>query len=106
MSEFVKVGSIHDISPGKPLIHDFDYNTVVIFQVGNVYYCLEDECTHQEVPISDGTITDCRVECPMHGSWFDLKTGKALNLPATKAVQTYAVKIIDEDVYVQEPDDW
>ena len=106
MGEFVRVGTIDDIAPGKPLVYDFDFNTVVIFQVDNAYYCLEDVCTHQEVPLSDGTVEDCRVECPMHGSWFDLRTGAAINLPATKAVAVYAVKRIGDDIYVEEPDDW
>ena len=106
MGEFVKVGTIHDIAPGKPLVFDFDFNTVVIFQVEESYFCLEDVCTHQEVPLSDGTILDCKVECPMHGSWFDLRTGAALNLPATKPVAVYEVKVIGEDLFVAEPDDW
>lgn len=105
MSEFTKVGTIHDITHGRPLVYDFDYNTVVVFQVEDEYFCLEDECSHQEVPLSDGQVRDCRVECTMHGSWFDLRTGKALNLPAVKPVKTYAVKVVGEDIYVETPAD-
>ncbi len=106
MGNFVKVGTIHDVAPGKPLIYDFAYNTVVIFQVGERYFCLEDACTHEEIPLSEGHVEDCRVECPMHGSWFDLVTGKALNLPATRPVAVYSLKVVDGEIWVQEPDDW
>ncbi|MFT5194639.1 MAG: 3-phenylpropionate/trans-cinnamate dioxygenase ferredoxin subunit [Cellvibrionaceae bacterium] len=112
MAEFVKVGTIADIAPGKPLVHDFDYDTVVIFQVDNAYYCLEDICSHQEVELSGGRVecnaaTDvCRVECPKHGSWFDLKTGEALNMPAVSPVKTFAVKLDGDDILVEEPASW
>ena len=112
MGEFIKVGKTADIAPGKPLIYDFDYDTIVIFQVGDSYYCIEDVCSHQEVELSTGrvecdAITDrCRVECPKHGSWFDLKTGEALNMPAVSPVKTFEVKIEGDDILVEEPNAW
>ena len=106
MGDLVKIGTVDDVSPGRPLIHDFEYDTVVIFQVGEEYFCLEDVCSHQEVPLSDGRVDDCRVECPMHGSWFDMRTGAALNRPAVTAVKTFRVEIRDGDLYVEEPDAW
>lgn len=107
MAKFVKVGTIHDITPTEPLVHDFAYDTVAVFQVGDEYLCIEDMCTHEEYPLSEGTAEDCRIECPLHGSWFDLRTGQALNLPAVKAVRTFEVKVEGEDIYVAEPeDDW
>lgn len=105
MSNFVKVGTIHDVAPNQPLVHDFDYDTVVIFQVGDDYFCLEDLCSHQDYPLSEGTVQDCRVECPLHGSWFDVRTGEALNMPAVKAVRTFAVKLDGEDILVAEPEE-
>ena len=112
MTEFIKVGTKADIAPGKPLVHDFDYDTVVIFQVGDEYFCIEDVCSHQEVELSGGRVecdaaeNRCRVECPKHGSWFDLRTGEALNLPAKTAVKTFEVKLDGEDILVEEPDPW
>lgn len=102
--EFVKVGTIDDVAPGRPLVYDFDFDTVAIFQVDNEYYCVIDVCTHQEYPLSEGTVVGCHVECPLHGSWFDLRTGEALNLPAVKAVRTLAVKRDGDDLYVENPD--
>lgn len=107
MTKFVKVGTIHDVAPNEPLVHDFAYDTVAIFQVGDEYFCLEDLCSHEEYPLSEGTTEDCRIECPLHGSWFDLRTGAALNLPAVQPVRTFELKIDGEDIYVAEPEnDW
>lgn len=105
MGELVKIGTVADVEPGRPLVHDFDYDTVVVFQVGDEYFCLEDVCSHQEIALSDGKVEDCRVECPLHGSWFDLRNGAALNRPAIKAVKTFPIEIRGEDIYVEEPDD-
>ncbi|MDA0242239.1 MAG: non-heme iron oxygenase ferredoxin subunit [Chloroflexi bacterium] len=98
------IGTIHDIAPHQPLIVDLDYDTVVIFQVGEEYFCLEDVCSHQEQPLSDGVVEDCRVECPLHGSWFDLRTGKALNLPAVTAVKTFPVVVQGEQLLLEIPE--
>lgn len=112
MSDFVKVGTKADIAPGKPLVHDFDYDTVVIFQVGETYYCIEDVCSHQEVELNSGRVECdeatgvCRVECPKHGSWFNLESGEALNLPAKTPVKTFAIKVEGEDIFVEAPDLW
>jgi 3-phenylpropionate/trans-cinnamate dioxygenase ferredoxin component len=108
MTTFIKVGTIHDVAPDRPLVYDFAYDTVVIFQVGDEYFCLEDLCSHQDYPLSEGSVegsvADCRVLCPLHGSWFALRTGQALNLPAVKAVRTFAIKLDGEDILVAEPE--
>lgn len=101
---FVKVGTTADIEPGKPLVFDLDYETIVLFQIGERYFCIEDVCSHQEVALSDGRVDGCKVECPKHGSWFDLESGKALNLPAVKPVKTYPIKVEGDDIFVEEPE--
>jgi 3-phenylpropionate/trans-cinnamate dioxygenase ferredoxin subunit len=57
-------------------------------------------CSHEEVPLSEGDIYDCTVECWLHGSCFDLRTGQPTGPPATQPVPTYSVKIDGGDVYV------
>ncbi|HVW80343.1 MAG TPA: non-heme iron oxygenase ferredoxin subunit [Mycobacteriales bacterium] len=61
---------------------------------------LLDECSHAEVALSDGEVADGTVECWLHGSRFDLRTGKPIGPPATEAVKTYPVRIDGDDVYV------
>ena len=97
------IGTIHDLAPNQPLIVDLEYETVVVFQIGDEYFCLEDVCSHQEYPLSDGQVRDCQVECPLHGSWFDLRTGRALNLPAVTAVKTFPVIRQGEQLFLEIP---
>ncbi|MCW4465681.1 bifunctional 3-phenylpropionate/cinnamic acid dioxygenase ferredoxin subunit [Glutamicibacter sp. MNS18] len=59
------------------------------------FYALQDECTHEVASLSDGWIEDCEVECPLHASRFDLRTGKVLCLPAYVDARTYKVEVVD-----------
>ena len=70
------------------------WSTVEVFAIG-------DRCSHAEASLSEGEVFDHEVECPRHGSTFDLRTGKPQSLPATKPVPTYLVQIEDGNVYVE-----
>jgi 3-phenylpropionate/trans-cinnamate dioxygenase ferredoxin component len=64
------------------------------------FYALNDVCTHEEFSLSDGELWGMDVECPQHGSRFNLVTGKVTGLPAVIPAQTYPVTVEDGDVYV------
>ncbi|MEO7979988.1 MAG: non-heme iron oxygenase ferredoxin subunit [Sporichthyaceae bacterium] len=66
-------------------------------------FAVHDECTHAAVPLSEGEVDDCAVECWMHGSRFDLRTGAVLNLPATVPVKTFPVRVVDGHVQISLP---
>ena len=63
-------------------------------------FAIQDLCSHAAVALSEGEVEDCTVECWLHGSRFDLRTGKPTGLPATEPVATFPVEIRGEDVYV------
>ena len=63
-------------------------------------YAIRDVCSHAEVPLSEGEIDGCTLECWLHGSRFDLRTGAPTGLPATEPVPVYPVEIRDDDIYV------
>jgi 3-phenylpropionate/trans-cinnamate dioxygenase ferredoxin subunit len=63
-------------------------------------YAISDICSHADVNLSDGDVEDGTVECWLHGSRFDLRTGRPTGLPANRPVPTYPVKIDGDDVYV------
>ena len=67
---------------------------------GGSFSAISDVCSHAEVSLSDGDIDGDTVECWLHGSRFDVRTGKPLGLPATRAVPVYDIKIDGEDVYL------
>ena len=73
---------------------------VCVVRAGGDVYALRDVCSHEEVPLSEGEVYDHTVECWLHGSCFDLRTGKPTGPPATRPVATYEVKIDGDDVFV------
>jgi 3-phenylpropionate/trans-cinnamate dioxygenase ferredoxin subunit len=73
---------------------------VAVARIGGEVYALQDVCSHAEVPLSEGEIYDHTIECWLHGSCFDLRTGEPTGLPATEPVPVYPVKIEGDDVYV------
>ena len=68
------------------------------------FYALNDTCTHEEFSLSDGELWEMDVECPQHGSRFNLVTGKVTGLPAVIAATTYAVSLEGDDVFVEVPE--
>jgi 3-phenylpropionate/trans-cinnamate dioxygenase ferredoxin component len=68
------------------------------------YYALNDICTHEEFYLSEGELWGMDVECPQHGSRFNLVTGKVTGLPAVIPAKTYPVTVEGEDVYVEVPE--
>ncbi|GLU49469.1 (2Fe-2S)-binding protein [Nocardiopsis ansamitocini] len=79
---------------------EVDDNPVAIVRSEGQVYALRDVCSHAEVNLSEGEVEDGTIECWLHGSCFDLRTGKPINPPATQAVPTYVVKIDGDDVLV------
>jgi 3-phenylpropionate/trans-cinnamate dioxygenase ferredoxin subunit len=64
------------------------------------FYALDDVCTHENFLLSGGEMIDCEVECPQHGSKFDLRTGRVTGLPAVIPAKTYPVTVENGEVYV------
>ena len=73
---------------------------VAIFNVDGDFYAVDDTCTHQDTSLSDGWLEGCEIECPLHSSRFDLRTGKPNQPPATRALRTHEVRIVDGIVYL------
>lgn len=75
---------------------------VLLVKVTDQFYAIEDVCTHDGQPLSDGPIEGCEIICSRHGAKFDLASGKALCMPATEAVPTYEVQIKDDQIWLRE----
>ena len=84
-------GAVRVIVGGLPL--------AIVRSDGEVY-AIVDVCSHQDVPLSEGDVEDGNIECWLHGSRFDLTTGRPTSLPATRPVPVYPVKIDGDDVLV------
>jgi 3-phenylpropionate/trans-cinnamate dioxygenase ferredoxin subunit len=89
------------IARGTVVTHDINGVSVAIAHCDDgTFHAVADTCSHEEFPLSDGTVAGCTIECAWHGSEFDLRTGEALNLPAVEPVPVYPVEVRDGDVYV------
>lgn len=75
---------------------------VAVFKVDNEYFAIQNRCSHAEASLSEGEVYDCKVECPLHGAEFDLKTGEALTLPATKPIAIYTTEVNENSLLVKE----
>jgi 3-phenylpropionate/trans-cinnamate dioxygenase ferredoxin subunit len=102
---FVRVCALSDVpEPGAIGVEVGDLPIAVVRAEGDVF-ALRDVCSHEEVPLSEGEVYDHTVECWLHGSCFDLRTGAPTGPPATQPVPTYPVKVDGDSVYVAIPTD-
>jgi len=94
------VARLSDIADGTTKRVVIDGEAVLLCRAEGTLYAIEDVCTHDGGELDQGTLEGCRIECPRHGAYFDVRTGAALTLPAVVPVQTFPVRIDGDDVYV------
>ena len=96
----ILVGSLDDIPLGEAVRVDAEV-PIAVFNVDGELFAIDDTCTHQDASLADGWLDGCAVECPLHASCFDLRTGKVSGPPAKTPVRTHRVVVQDGMVYVQ-----
>jgi 3-phenylpropionate/trans-cinnamate dioxygenase ferredoxin component len=100
----VEVGSESDIQPGQSACVVVGDIPIAIFNVNGELFAIGDTCTHEDFSLSEGEVfDDATVECALHGSRFDLRTGDALTLPATGSAGTYEVWVEDGVIKLDVP---
>ena len=72
---------------------------VAVVRVGDEVFAIEDVCSHAEIPLTDGEVDGCTIECVLHGSRFDLRTGKPTGPPATRPVPVFGTSVVDGEVF-------
>jgi 3-phenylpropionate/trans-cinnamate dioxygenase ferredoxin subunit len=97
---FARICAIDDVRLDEAFAAQVDGYDVAIARDGEEFFALQDLCSHAAVALSEGEVAECQIECYLHGSRFDLRTGKPTNLPATEPVATFPVEIRDGDIYV------
>ncbi|HEU5107411.1 MAG TPA: non-heme iron oxygenase ferredoxin subunit [Micromonosporaceae bacterium] len=97
----VRVCAAEEIPKGTVISADLDGTPIAIVRAeDDNFYAVHDECSHASVPLSEGEIEDCTLECWLHGSRFDLRTGEPTGPPATEPVPVYPVEVRDGDLFV------
>jgi nitrite reductase/ring-hydroxylating ferredoxin subunit len=97
---WVDAGADADLAEGTIVVVGDGGDPIAVARGNGRLYAFDDTCTHEECPLSDGIVTDGEVECPCHGSIFDMRTGEALTGPALESLQTYRVRVEDGRIQV------
>jgi len=102
-SEIIDVCPLSELQPGQMKLVEWEDLEIGVFNCAGTLYAIEDRCSHDDGPLAEGPLDEarCAVECPRHGSLFDLKTGKPLTLPAYEPVDTFTVIVEDETIKLE-----
>lgn len=98
MSELVALGALEGLPEGRGIRVDYGEHRVAVFRIADSVYAIGDRCSHAEASLAEGELFGIDVECPRHGSEFNLETGRPDSLPATKPVPVYEVVVDDGQV--------
>jgi 3-phenylpropionate/trans-cinnamate dioxygenase ferredoxin subunit len=101
--EFVPVATVNELGDGERIIFDIGGESIALFNVAGEYFAIADRCSHDDGPVAEGELKNHEIECPRHGARFDLRTGKALSLPAVIDIPAYPVRIQGKDILIGLP---
>ena len=99
--DFIKIGETKDIQPSQMKAVDVSGERVCVANVEGKYYAIGNVCTHVGGPLAEGKLEGFEVECPWHGSKFDVRTGKVVRPPAMREEPTYEVTVEDNNVLIK-----
>src|SRR5687768_3333485 len=99
--DFVKVANTKDIQPSQMKEVEVNGQNICVVNVEGKYYAIGSICTHEGGPLADGILEGYEVECPWHGSKFDVRTGEVMSPPASEPEPTYQVKVEGKNVLIK-----
>ena len=100
---FVPVAPVQRLDQAEALRVEVNGYAMAVVRVNNTVYALQDYCTHRFGPLSEGRLCDGELECPWHGSRFDVKTGQVTEGPAKEPLRTFEAKVVDGVIQVRAP---
>mgnify|MGYP001325408035 CR=1 FL=1 len=100
LRNFVRVAKVGDLSNNEMIAVNAEGHDILLARVEDNYYAVSNDCTHIAMPLNQGKLMGCEVQCPLHESRFDLRTGAALCEPAEDPLEVFAVNIIGNDILV------
>ncbi len=96
--EFISVAGQDELPNGERLFLEIDDLYLVLFNIAGDYYAIADLCSHDDGPLGDGDLDGHQVACPRHGARFDVRTGKALTLPAVERIPAFPIRVVDGQI--------
>ncbi|MDB5384518.1 MAG: carAc [Planctomycetaceae bacterium] len=100
MSAFQKVAAVSEIPPGGRISAIVDDRAILVVRVQDQFFAIEDVCSHDGQPLTDGPLIGCEITCPRHGARFDVTTGKPMCMPATSPIPRFEVKVENDEIFV------
>jgi 3-phenylpropionate/trans-cinnamate dioxygenase ferredoxin subunit len=100
MADFVRVASLSDLGDGEVRAVEAGGRRIALVRLGDTVCAIGDDCSHDEALLSEGKLEGGVLRCPWHGARFDVRTGRALTLPAIDDVPCYRVRLQGDDVEV------
>lgn len=101
MPDFEEIAAIDEFGTADRLEVFIDDTPALLIRINDQYLAIEDICTHDGQPLTNGCIEDGAIKCPRHGARFDLVTGKALCMPATKPIKTFEIEIRGKNIFAR-----
>jgi nitrite reductase/ring-hydroxylating ferredoxin subunit len=101
MAGFLTVAKTEEVAQGRGKMVEVSGKRIALFNVGGAYYAIDDTCTHQGGPLSEGVLAGNEVTCPWHGAVYDVTTGEVLGPPAPKGVSRYNVRVSGNIIEVE-----
>jgi nitrite reductase/ring-hydroxylating ferredoxin subunit len=98
---WIDVAASEELEEDDAIKVEAEGKAIAIFLVDNMYYAIDDGCTHEYASLSEGYLEDTVIECPLHQGAFCIKTGKALHAPAEHPVGTYEVEVKEGRIYIR-----
>jgi 3-phenylpropionate/trans-cinnamate dioxygenase ferredoxin subunit len=93
--------SLASLAEGKPVRIEKDGESICVTRIGSEVFAIGDTCSHSDASLSEGDVTDFKIECWLHGAEFDLRTGEALTPPAVMPVKKYSVTVDGDSVTIE-----
>ncbi|HUG35290.1 MAG TPA: non-heme iron oxygenase ferredoxin subunit [Anaerolineales bacterium] len=93
--EFVEIAPASELPNGERLFIEAEGKSIVIFNIADQLFAIGDICSHDDGPVGEGDIEGYNVVCPRHGGEFDIRTGKAMQLPVVEDIPAYPVRVVD-----------
>ena len=99
-SDFTRFCKLEDVPPGSKKALKVNNTWVLVCNTKERLFAVSGICSHQAKPLFSGRVRNCKITCPVHGARFDLATGAALDLPATKPIPVYELRLVDDWIEV------
>jgi len=102
-ANFFEIAPASELPNGERLFVELDGKSIVLFNVAGQIFAIADLCTHDDGPLGDGDLEDHNIVCPRHGAEFDIRSGKAVQMPAVVDIPAYPVKVLDGNIWLGLP---